>query len=137
MSMQAGRAVDRCTIVVPPAPFQSDLPRVYARTPWRDGGVVVWWHAPACSASRMLRNVPADSVEDVVQETLLEAWTHLDRLSAPEGFHLWLDEICRNVCRRHARKHRTELQLSPPLEEDGEVGLISRCSTAISRSRRP
>jgi RNA polymerase sigma-70 factor (ECF subfamily) len=68
--------------------------------------------------------VPSDSVEDVVQETLLEAWTHLDRLSVPEGFHLWLDEICRNVCRRQARKQLKELQPSSPLEDgDDEVAI--------------
>src|SRR5690242_16710544 len=55
---------------------------------------------PRLQRLAQLRNVPADSVEDVVQETLLEAWKHLDRLYAPEGFHLWLDEICRNICRR-------------------------------------
>src|SRR6185369_604356 len=57
-----------------------------------------------------LRGVPPDVVEDVVQETLLEAWKHLDRLHEPEGFHLWLDEICRNICRRYACKHATERQ---------------------------
>jgi RNA polymerase sigma factor (sigma-70 family) len=55
-----------------------------------------------------LRGVAADAVEDVVQETLLEAWTHLDRLYAPEGFHRWIDEICRNVCRRYARAQQGE-----------------------------
>ena len=61
-----------------------------------------------------LRGVAPDAIEDVVQETLLEAWKHLDRLSAPEGVHAWLDEICRNICRRYARKHWMEQQhLSP------------------------
>ncbi|HEY7125017.1 MAG TPA: sigma-70 family RNA polymerase sigma factor [Ktedonobacterales bacterium] len=55
-----------------------------------------------------LRGVAPDAVEDVVQETLLEAWTHLDRLYAPEGFHRWIDEICRNVCRRYARAQQSE-----------------------------
>ncbi len=59
-----------------------------------------------------LRGVPPDAVEDVVQETLLEAWKHLDRLHAPEGFQIWLDEICRNICRRYARKHATDMQRS-------------------------
>jgi RNA polymerase sigma factor (sigma-70 family) len=52
-----------------------------------------------------LRGVAPDDVEDVVQETLLEAWRHLDRLHRPEGFSVWLDEICRNICRRHARSY--------------------------------
>src|SRR5215831_18470049 len=44
-----------------------------------------------------------DSAEDVVQETLLEAWRHLDRLYEPDAFDAWLGGICRNVCRRYAR----------------------------------
>jgi RNA polymerase sigma factor (sigma-70 family) len=55
-----------------------------------------------------LRGVPPDAAEDVVQETLLEAWRCLDRLYDPTGIDRWLDEICRNVCRRYARKQATE-----------------------------
>ncbi len=55
-----------------------------------------------------LRGVAPDAVEDVVQETLLEAWTHRERLYAPAGFHLWLDEICRNVCRRSLRTRASD-----------------------------
>src|SRR5258707_2780489 len=62
-----------------------------------------------------LRGAPADDVEDVVQETLLEAWEHLDRLHTPAGVHAWLDEICRNICRRHARTHFREQQHLVPL----------------------
>lgn len=74
-----------------------------------------------------LRGVAPDAIEDVVQETLLEAWKHLDRLHTPAGFHIWLDEICRNICRRYARKHAIEQQclVSPRTSyhtEDGESG---------------
>lgn len=62
-----------------------------------------------------LRGVSPDTVEDIVQETLLEAWKHLDRLHTPEGFHVWLDEICRNMCRRYARTQATEQQHVTPL----------------------
>lgn len=55
-----------------------------------------------------MRGVPAEAVEDVVQETLLEAWQSLHRLYDPAGAHRWLDEICRNICRRYARKHALE-----------------------------
>ncbi|HEX5439442.1 MAG TPA: sigma-70 family RNA polymerase sigma factor, partial [Ktedonobacterales bacterium] len=55
-----------------------------------------------------LRGVPPDTAEDVVQETLLEAWRCLDRLYDPTGIDRWLDEICRNVCRRYARKQAAE-----------------------------
>jgi RNA polymerase sigma factor (sigma-70 family) len=62
-----------------------------------------------------LRGIAADAIEDVVQETLLEAWKHQDRLHTPEGFSAWLDEICRNVCRRHARKQWMDQQHIAPL----------------------
>src|SRR5260370_28482476 len=57
-----------------------------------------------------------DTAEDVVQETLLEAWRHLDRLYEPDAFDAWLRGICRNVCRRHARSDRRlgQRQISLP-----------------------
>ncbi len=70
------------------------------------------------------RGIARDAIEDVVQETLLEAWRHLDRLHTPTGFPAWLDEICRNICRRHARKQWMEQQhmlplLTPYQHDDG------------------
>jgi RNA polymerase sigma factor (sigma-70 family) len=61
------------------------------------------------------RGVAPDAIDDVVQETLLEAWNHLHRLYAPEGFQAWIEEICRNVCRRYAHRHTVELLRSAPL----------------------
>src|SRR5262249_28597100 len=55
-----------------------------------------------------------DAVEDVVQETLLEAWKHQERLHTPQGLDYWLDEICRNICRRYARTAtRDQRHLTP------------------------
>jgi RNA polymerase sigma-70 factor (ECF subfamily) len=50
------------------------------------------------------RGMDPQVIDDVVQETLLEAWSHLDRLRSVAGFHPWVDEICRNVCRRVNRR---------------------------------
>jgi RNA polymerase sigma factor (sigma-70 family) len=68
-----------------------------------------WERWVAAARPRLLRlarsrGIAPDSIDDVVQETLVEAWRHLDRLSSPGAFNAWLDAICRNVCRRHARK---------------------------------
>jgi len=81
------------------------------------------------------RGVEPHLIDDVVQETLLEAWGHLERLQAPAGFHLWIDEICRNICRRVAHKQRMDFLRNAPLprlsssEEygygDGEQGLLT------------
>ncbi len=71
------------------------------------------------------RGVPPDAIEDVVQETLLEAWRHLDRLQSLQGLQPWIEEIGRNVCRRYARRHWSDMQraaafLPPsPFDEEG------------------
>lgn len=61
------------------------------------------------------RGVDSSAIDDVVQQTLLEAWSHLDRLTSPAGFQLWIDEICRNICRRYARSQQTSLLRNIPL----------------------
>lgn len=50
-----------------------------------------------------MNGISQDVADDVVQETLMEAWRHLENLHTPERFSAWLDGICRNVCRRQAR----------------------------------
>lgn len=47
-----------------------------------------------------LRGIAPDALDDVVQETLTEAWQRLDHLRSPERFHAWLDGICRHMCLR-------------------------------------
>ena len=49
------------------------------------------------------RGVTPDALDDVVQETLIEAWQHLSHLRSLERFDAWLDGICRNVVLRWAR----------------------------------
>jgi RNA polymerase sigma-70 factor (ECF subfamily) len=61
-----------------------------------------------------LNGIAADLAEDVVQETCLEAWRHVEQLREPERLASWLDGICRNVCRRQirafaSRAHETRL----------------------------
>src|SRR5581483_9956103 len=49
------------------------------------------------------QGVAIDAADDVVQETLLEAWRHLDRLHTPQGIDTWLNQICVYVCLRWLR----------------------------------
>lgn len=69
--------------------------------------------------SRLARKhgVAPDATDDVVQETLLEAWRHFDNLRNPERFDAWLDGICRNVCLRwtHAQGKMLRQQTTPPV----------------------
>lgn len=46
----------------------------------------------------------ADVAEDLAQETLLEAWRHIEDLRDQEKFLQWLSGIARNVCLRWLRK---------------------------------
>jgi RNA polymerase sigma-70 factor (ECF subfamily) len=50
-----------------------------------------------------LQGLAYDAAEDAAQETLVQAWRSLERLSAPDRFDAWLDGICRNIVRRRLR----------------------------------
>ena len=49
-----------------------------------------------------------DAAEDLAQETLLEAWRHLEKLEDPDGYWQWLTALARNVCLRWGRKQGRE-----------------------------
>jgi RNA polymerase sigma factor (sigma-70 family) len=51
------------------------------------------------------QGVRQDAADDVVQETLVEAWQHLANLRDPARFDAWLNGICRNVSLRWLRSH--------------------------------
>lgn len=76
------------------------------------------------------RGVESAAIDDVVQETLLEAWSHLDRLTAPSGFHLWIDEICRNICRRYAHRQQNNLLRSIPGDFQGHEFIAEENDTS-------
>jgi RNA polymerase sigma factor (sigma-70 family) len=67
------------------------------------------------------QGISPPEAEDLVQETLLEAWRHVDALRAPERFDAWLDGICRNRCLHFWRHQRVEHQ-----------HLLPRPSTALT-----
>jgi RNA polymerase sigma factor (sigma-70 family) len=47
--------------------------------------------------------------EDLAQETLLEAWRHVDRLIEPSGISPWLSAIARNICLRWMRRQGRDM----------------------------
>jgi RNA polymerase sigma factor (sigma-70 family) len=55
------------------------------------------------------------------EETLLEAWRHLEKLREPERFTAWLDGICRNVCKRHIHAQAASLQTSELPRSEAEA----------------
>lgn len=84
-----------------------------------------------------LQGIAPDAAEDVVQETLVEAWRHLNRLHTPDRFDAWLAGICRNVCLRWMRSHTLhELRTAPlvsPEEYNGvEHGEMPELSDSLA-----
>jgi len=62
---------------------------------------------PRLAQLARMQGVAPDGIDDVVQETFVEAWRHLEHLREPERFGAWLNGICRNVCLRWARSQVT------------------------------
>ncbi len=65
----------------------------------------------------------ADIAEDLAQETLLEAWRHLNELRDQEKFTQWLSGIARNVCLRWMRKHGRDATHTIELQPDAGTSL--------------
>lgn len=68
-----------------------------------------------------VNGIPADIADDVVQETMMEAWRRVENLRDPQRFDAWLNGICRNVCKRHIHAQATTPhmnELSEGLEEE-------------------
>jgi RNA polymerase sigma-70 factor (ECF subfamily) len=84
-------------------------------------------HEMATARPRLLRlarahGLPLDTAHEVVQDTLLEAWRHLGALSDPMGFQVWLNAICRNICRRYGRAYQALAQREVSLATRGDPG---------------
>src|SRR5260370_27310790 len=71
-----------------------------------------------------LNGIDQDGVEDVVQETLIEAWRHLEKLREPERFAAWLDGICRNVCKRHIHIQAANIEVSALPGNQNEIDAV-------------
>lgn len=72
-----------------------------------------------CASVLQLRGT-SGAVEDLAQETLLEAWRHLKGLRDPQKRFQWLTGIARNVCRRWRRQRGRDLARHVPLEAPPE-----------------
>jgi RNA polymerase sigma-70 factor (ECF subfamily) len=84
-------------------------------------------HEMATARPRLIRlarahGLPLDTAHEVVQDTLLEAWRHLNALSDPAGIQVWLNAICRNVCRRYSRAYQALAQREVPLDTRCDLG---------------
>lgn len=64
-----------------------------------------------------------DAAADLVQDTLVKAYSHLDRCRDPGRFRVWLFQILRNRCLDHLRSGRRRdvpLEERPDLPAGGE-----------------
>ncbi len=83
--------------------------------------------------SRLLRQATSYGIapalaEDIVQETLLEAWRSLEHLRNLASFDAWLSGICRNVCLRWKKAEsksafRASISLTELETNEGESAL--------------
>jgi RNA polymerase sigma-70 factor (ECF subfamily) len=64
-----------------------------------------------------------DRADDLVQETLLRAWTHFDSFQTGTNFNAWLFTILRNLFRSDYRKRKREVADSD--------GIYSRCLSSV------
>lgn len=62
------------------------------------------------------------AAEDLAQETLIEAWRNLHKLSDIDGADRWLNAIARHVCRRGARRAARDSVRRAPLDEVDVAG---------------
>jgi RNA polymerase sigma factor (sigma-70 family) len=77
--------------------------------------------APALRAYAISLTRNAARADDLVQETMLKAWTHRDRFEPGSNLGAWLATILRNLHVSDIRKHRREVE-----DVDGEfAGALS------------
>lgn len=72
-------------------------------------------HAIRLHCYRMVASL--EDADDLLQETMLRAWTHIERLREPAAARSWLYRIATNVCLDHlSRRRRRTLpeDLAPP-----------------------
>lgn len=83
-------------------------PALAAMDAWQNASAQGLHERLAAARPRLVRlashvGIPAHSVEDVAQETLIEAWRHVNQLRQPERFDAWLNSICMRRCLRWQR----------------------------------
>jgi RNA polymerase sigma-70 factor, ECF subfamily len=84
-------------------------------------GEIIARHRPMLLAhTARLTNGDRDWAEDVVQETFVRAWRHIDRLTAERGsVHGWLRRVAHNLVMdgyrmARSRPHEVEFEGCPP-----------------------
>lgn len=83
-------------------------------------------HAPWLAA-RLRRSLPADAVEDVLQETFIAVWRGAGKYGGEGAVGAWVWGIARRQAALWARKHgRPEVEFEPATAEDPAAVATSR-----------
>ncbi|MDE0223455.1 MAG: sigma-70 family RNA polymerase sigma factor [Spirochaetaceae bacterium] len=75
---------------------------------------------------------PREAVEDVLQETLMRAWSGL-RVQEPKNVRTWLYQVARNRCSDHLRSRQRRERIVEPEEL---ARTVNRMGVADARRRR-
>lgn len=73
-------------------------------------------HLPALRAYALSLTRNSASADDLVQDTIVKAWTHIDKFHQGTNMRAWLFTILRNTFYSDRRKHRREVP-----DPDGEI----------------
>jgi RNA polymerase sigma-70 factor, ECF subfamily len=76
----------------------------------------------------LLAKVPADVVDDLVQDVFMQALRRLASLRKTESFGAWLAAIARNRANDHYRQSPREEQLNEESQDDGTDRPVGRSS---------
>jgi RNA polymerase sigma-70 factor, ECF subfamily len=69
----------------------------------------------------------ADQAEDLLQDTLLQAWQHIAQVQNPARVQAWLLQVARNCCRDH---HKAAVRREQATEAQALEGYVNRYGPA-------
>jgi len=84
----------------------------------------------------LLARVPANDVDDLVQDVFLTAWRRLDDLRDPAAFGGWIAMIARNRALDFHRRSADEVSLPDDLPARGETGALAEANAILDVIRR-
>ncbi|MDO4613161.1 MAG: sigma-70 family RNA polymerase sigma factor [Actinomycetaceae bacterium] len=103
-------------------------------------GVLARKYAPAMKAvASRLGPRPAD-IDDIVQDSLLQAWQRLDQVSDPGSVRSWMLRLTARKAIDHARRHRSHddvdalPDLAAPQTPPEAAAVVSAGSTALAEA---
>jgi RNA polymerase sigma-70 factor, ECF subfamily len=66
-------------------------------------------HLPSLRAFAMSLTRNRSAADDLVQDTIIKAWTNIDKFAVGSNLQAWLFTILRNTYYSSLRKHRREV----------------------------